>query len=93
MGCCATKPEKEEIHINHYHHLHLYEIDKVVNQIAITCYFCKHIILHDYEQVTVCNITKKVIGHSFCVSMYCESDCPDCNSSHNGTIFNVMKRW
>jgi hypothetical protein len=92
MGCCVPKPKKEEI-FNHFHHLPLYDTDKVVNKMTITCYFCKDLILHEYERVTVCNTTKKVIGHCFCVSMYCDSDCPVCNTSHKSTIFNVLKRW
>ena len=81
MGCCITKQEKDKENISHYHHLHLYEMDELLHKSTITCYFCKHLILHKYEKVTVCNVKKTVIGHSFCVSMYCDTECPACHNS------------
>jgi hypothetical protein len=83
MGCCLPKIEIEQRMMYHYHNLNLYEMDKLLHQPNINCYLCKQVISHRYEQVTVCNATKRVIGHRFCVSMYYDSYsiCPACHKS------------
>jgi hypothetical protein len=89
MGCCIPikdqdkEQEQETQMIYHYHNLNISEIDDIIQQSNVECYLCKQLILHRYEQITSCNLSKKVIGHTFCVLIYRDTyyTCPACYKS------------